>query len=194
MEKHNFFKVDHTRIEPAEGRVLVSDPSLSDFYFSRSVVLLTEHNEKGSIGFVINKPVQASLNELLDGFPHFQANISVGGPVNPNSVHYIHTLGPVISGSVHLFDNLFWGGDFDEIKSLIRNGQVQPLQIKFFFGYSGWAADQLKAEMATDSWVVTTLNTAEIMEPGHRLWNNTVEKLGDDFKVWLNYPENPSMN
>lgn len=194
VENHNFFKVDHTRIEPAEGRVLVSDPSLNDFYFSRSVVLLTEHNEKGSIGFVVNKPVQASLDELLDGFPHFQANISVGGPVNPNSVQYIHTLGPIISGSVHLFDNLFWGGDFDELKALIRDGQAQPQQIKFFFGYSGWAADQLKAEMATDSWVVTTLDTDAIMDSGHSLWKNAVEKLGDDFKIWLNYPENPSMN
>jgi putative transcriptional regulator len=194
LEKHNFFKVEHERIEPAEGRVLVSDPGLSDFYFSRSVVLLTEHNEKGSIGFVLNKPVQASLTELLEGFPPFQANISIGGPVNPNSVHYLHTLGMVVSGSSHLFGNLFWGGDFDELKDLIRAGKASPKQVKFFFGYSGWAANQLKNEMSTDSWVVTTLDAEEIMDAGHDLWKNTVEKLGEEFRVWLNYPENPSMN
>ena len=194
LEKHNFFKVDHTRIQPAEGRVLVSDPSLSDFYFSRSVVLLTELNEKGAVGFVLNKPVQASLSELLDGFPSFQANISVGGPVNPNSVHYLHTLGDLVPGATHLFDNLFWGGDFDTLKSLIRNGMVTSKQVKFFFGYSGWAADQLKGEMASDSWVVTTLDVATIMASGHDLWKSTVENLGEEFKVWLNYPENPSMN
>ncbi len=193
-EKHNFFRVDHERIAPAEGRVLISDPALNDFYFSRSVVLLTEHNEKGSIGFVLNKPVHASLSELLNGFPQFKANISVGGPVNPNTVHYLHTLGPLVSGSSHVFGNLFWGGDFDDIRNLIQEGKASPKQIKFFFGYSGWAAEQLKNEISTDSWVVTTLDVEEIMMPGHDLWKNTVEKLGEEFRVWLNYPENPSMN
>ena len=194
LEKHNFFKVDHTRVQPAEGRILVSDPSLSDFYFSRSVILLTEHNEKGSVGFVLNKPVHASLSELLDGFPPFHARISVGGPVSPNSVHYIHTLGELVSGSKHLFEDIFWGGDFDELKILIRDGRVQPNQVKFFFGYSGWTGDQLMSEMSTDSWVVTTLDSATVMEPGHDLWKTVVEGLGEDFRVWLNYPENPNMN
>jgi len=194
LEKHNFFKVEHERIEPAEGRVLVSDPGLNDFYFARSVVLLTEHNEKGSIGFVLNKPVQASLTELLDGFPPFHANISVGGPVSPNSVHYLHTLGMVVSGSSHLFGNLYWGGDFEDLKELIRSGKASSKQVKFFFGYSGWGANQLKNEMSSDSWVVTTLGEDEIMDAGHNLWKNTVEKLGEEFRVWLNYPENPGMN
>jgi len=194
LDKHNFFKVDHTPVQPAEGKVLISDPSLNDFYFSRSVILLTEHNENGSVGFVLNKPVQASLSELLDGFPPFPSHVSVGGPVSPNSVHYIHTLGELVPGSKHLFEDLFWGGDFDELKRLIREGTVQSHQIKFFFGYSGWTGDQLISELSTDSWVVTTLDAAAIMQPGHDLWKMTVEGLGDDFRIWLNYPENPIMN
>ena len=194
IENHDFFKVEHSRIQPAQGRVLLSDPTLSDFYFSRAVVLLTEHNEKGSIGFVLNKPIHASLNELLTDFPDFQAHISVGGPVNPNTVHFIHTLGMQITGAVHIFANLFWGGEFDDLKSLIRQGLVLPSQVKFFFGYSGWAPDQLKTEMELDFWVVSILDADAIMHTGRDMWKRAVENLGEDFRVWLNYPENPSMN
>jgi Putative transcriptional regulator len=194
IENHNFFKIEHARIQPAPGRVLVSDPALSDFYFSRAVVLLTEHNEKGSIGFVLNKPIQAPLNELLKDFPEYQANISVGGPVNPNTVHFIHTLGFQITGAVHIFANLFWGGEIEELKNLIRQGLVAQNQVKFFFGYSGWAPEQLKTEMKLDAWVVSILETDIMMEPSRDMWKLAVANLGDDFRVWLNYPENPNMN
>ncbi|HUW07558.1 MAG TPA: YqgE/AlgH family protein [Williamwhitmania sp.] len=194
IENHDFFKVEHSRIQPAQGRVLVSDPALSDFYFSRAVVLLTEHNEKGTIGFVLNKPIQASLDELLKDFPEFKAHVSVGGPVNPNSVHFIHTLGMQIPGAVHIFANLFWGGEFEELKGLIRQGLVTSHQVKFFFGYSGWAPKQLITEMKLDSWVVSILDSDMIMEQGRDMWKQAVENLGEEFRVWLNYPENPNMN
>ena len=96
-----------------KGNILISEPFLGDNYFRRSVVYITENNEEGSLGFVLNKPIGVSINEIVDDFPESDFTISVGGPVSNNTVHYIHTLGARLPDSVQVADGIFWGGDFD---------------------------------------------------------------------------------
>ena len=68
-------------LEPAQGSLLVSEPFLADSFFKRSVVLLSEHDKKGTLGFILNKPTDVTVNQAVDNFPEFEAPLYFGGPV-----------------------------------------------------------------------------------------------------------------
>ena len=191
---NDIFKIEN-KLTPEKGRVLISEPFLSDAYFKHSVVFLTEHNNDGTIGFVINNRIELKINDILTDFPKFDAPVSIGGPVSNNTVHFIHTLGKAIPDSIHVLENIHWGGNMDELKALIRSGVVYSNQVRFFIGYSGWMPKQLENEIEHNSWLVVELSSAEIMNVNiKRDWNQTLEKLGDKYRAWANFPDNPSMN
>ncbi|MCX6256790.1 MAG: YqgE/AlgH family protein [Bacteroidia bacterium] len=191
---NEFFKIGNI-IPPGQGRVLIAEPFLDDMYFGHAIVLLTEHNNEGTVGFVINNRIELKINEILIDFPRFDAPVSIGGPVGKDTVHFIHTIGKSIRNCKHVLDNLYWGGEFEELKQLINSGAVHPRQVRFFIGYSGWMPGQLESELANNSWVVSELSSQIIMKYHEKSnWNQTLEKLGDKYKTWANFPENPSMN
>ncbi len=191
----DYFKIETNSLAPEKGQVLIAEPFLNDLYFKRSIVLLTEHSEDGTVGFVLNKPVNLRITEIISDFPDFDANISIGGPVNTNTIHYIHTLGKLIPNSVFVKENLWWGGDFDAVKYLIQKGNIQKEQIRFFLGYSGWMPNQLKGELMQNSWLVGNLDSYKIMNHNmNTLWQDTLKAMGSKYKMWINSPENPSMN
>ena len=190
----DFFSIDNNKVAK-QGRVLISEPFLNDTYFRRSVVLLTEHSEEGSVGFVLNKPVDLSVHDVLNDFPEIETEVSIGGPVNTNTIHYIHTVGEKIPDSVKVLDNLFWGGDFEVVKDMIRTDQIKSSEIRFFLGYAGWSPNQLENELSENAWLVSEMNTEHIMQgPGDDLWKEVLESSGDKYKTWVNFPENPSLN
>lgn len=190
----NIFKIEYNKVTPKKGRILVSEPFLQDTYFKRSIVLLTEHSSEGSVGFVLNKPLDVKVNEVINDFPYFESSVSIGGPVSTNTIHYIHTLGDLVSNSVHVIDNVYWGGDFEEIKSMIRDGEITGEQIRFFLGYSGWHAGQLEGELEQNSWLVTEIRSSLIMHPKSNIWKHTLSQLGEKYKIWSGYPDNPGLN
>lgn len=190
----DFFSIENNQVAK-KGRILVSEPFLNDTYFRRSVVLLTEHSKEGSVGFVLNKPVELSVNGILKDFPEIDASVSIGGPVNTNTVHYIHNVGDLIPNSVEVMKNLWWGGDFDTIKELITQGKIKKNNIRFFLGYAGWSPNQLENELSENAWVVTELDASKIMKSGDlNLWQDTLTNLGDKYRTWVNFPENPGLN
>ncbi len=190
----NIFKIEYNKVAPKKGRVLVSEPFLQDTYFKRSLVLLTEHSEEGAVGFVLNKPLEVKVNEVMNDFPISQASVSIGGPVSTNTIHYLHTLGELIPNSVHVLDNIYWGGDFETVKEMLRAGEISPDRIRFFLGYSGWHAGQLENELEQNSWLITEIKPTQIMKPNSNIWKNTLSQLGEKYKIWANFPENPSLN
>ncbi len=191
---YDFFSVGKN-ITPKQGRVLISEPFLSDIYFKRSIVFITEHNEQGTVGFVLNKPVKIPVNEVLEDFPEIKAEISLGGPVGTNTIHYIHTLGDLIPKSVKVYKNIYWGGDFDTVKNLVKSGLIKKDQIRFFVGYAGWKPKQLENEISENSWVISELPPEVIMKSvDDDIWKNTLKEMGKKYKLWANFPENPGMN
>jgi len=183
------------RIKPQQGRVIISEPLLHDGFFGRAVVLLTEHNEKGSLGFILNKPTGLAVNSFVSECTNENFQVYVGGPVSTNTLHFIHTLGKKIPRSRHLKDNLYWGGDFELVKRLINSDTIQPREIRFFVGYSGWSPSQLDGELQRNSWLISELNAQQIMFPDdENLWRNSVMQTDDKYKFWLNIPINPNLN
>lgn len=190
----DFLNIEHENLTPKQGRILISEPLLSDTYFKRSVVFITEYSDKGAVGFVLNKPVDLPISEVLADFPNFKANVYIGGPVAKDTIHFLHTLGELVPNSVHVVDNIYWGGDFDSLKELINEGIVQPDQVRFFLGYSGWSPNQLEGEIEDNAWLVATVEPSKVMMADNDIWKNTLEQLGKKYKVWSNFPENPAMN
>jgi len=192
----DLFKIEKAHQVPKMGRALISEPFLRDMYFKRTVIFLTEHNEEGSVGFILNKPLNIPFTELITDFPTTDMNISLGGPVSTNSLHYLHTLGDIVPQSVKIVDDIYWGGDFEIIKSMILSGIMDNSQIRFFLGYSGWQANQLEDELNENSWVVSELNPKLIMnwDNNDDIWKKALSGIGGKYKLWSNFPENPSLN
>ena len=189
----DFFKIQSI-LAPQKGRIMISEPFLMGNYFNRSTVLLVDYSSKGAVGFILNKPFEAKISELLSIQPGYEPEVFAGGPVGNDSLFYIHTLGDIISGSNRVKDELFWGGNFDELKSAIVSGNAKPDQVKFFVGYSGWSAGQLDDEISENSWLVTEADIKQIMKSNQNFWLESVKKAGGHYEMWQNFPEDPNSN
>lgn len=190
-----FSKLDYSTEKIEEGMVLISEPFLSDPNFTHSVVLIVKHNEEGSFGFVLNNESEYRLNEVLEDFPVFDSPVYLGGPVGVESLFFIHSRNDLISGGHEVVPGLFWGGDFEELKSRIKEGSIQQEEVIFFVGYSGWEEGQLESELEGQSWIVTGINAKEVFDKtGKSLWNKKLKQLGNEYKILSSFPADPSMN
>lgn len=185
----------HNRLSPKKGRVLITEPFLDDDYFGRSIILLCEHNEEGSFGFVLNNYIDVSISDLVD-FPDFDTKISKGGPVGQNHIYYIHTLGDLIDKSTHVVGNIYSGGDFEDVKQKMELGLIKPNQIRFFLGYSGWTSHQLENELKHNSWLVSNIiDEDEIMDTNiNDLWEKYMKSQGGKYKAFSHFPKKPNLN
>ncbi len=166
----------YNTLDPKKGRLLITEPFMQNDYFHRSVILLCEHNEDGSFGFVLNNYTDVKLSEFenmheVEGFCD-DFRISIGGPVSAKNLYYIHTLGDQLPDSIHVAGNIYAGGDFDLLKEKIANGQVTADQVRFFLGYSGWVEKQLNGELKQNSWLEQILITQMIS------WMSTMRQFG----------------
>lgn len=183
------------KLKPKKGRVLIAEPFMNDFYFKRSVVLLTEHNKSGSFGFILNKPLDITVNDALENFPKFDAPVYMGGPVQSDSLFYVHSQGNLIEDSMPIKNNLYWSGDFEQLKQLISDQQIFPHEIKFFIGYSGWDGEQLAQEIEDESWIISDINIKNITQfNNENLWKDVLQKMGPKYSLLSNFPEDPSLN
>lgn len=169
---------------------------MADPNFKRTVVLLVQHNdEDGALGFVLTRTAPMTLEDVIEGFEGFVAPLYVGGPVQMDTLHYLHSLGDELPGSVEVAPGLYWGGDFDTLKELVGAGLVQPEQFKFFLGYSGWSPGQLAEEMEDNSWIVHPAKDRYIFKTTpDNLWKTVLQDKGGDYAMMVNFPENPILN
>lgn len=191
----NIFDFKSNNIPPGKGKILVAEPLMQGKHFTRSVILLTEHDRNGTIGFILNKPLSLNLNDLIDSFLQIESSIYTGGPVDADYLFYIHSLGELIPDSHFIKNGLYWGGNLATIKKMAEIKKITANDIKFFRGYSGWSPNQLTQELKEKSWLVSDLSTKIIMEsPSKELWYRAVVSLGSHYKHWLNFPINPIYN
>lgn len=190
----DFFHIINENIAE-KGRVLISEPFLSDQYFRRSIVYLTEHNEEGSLGFVLNKPLDMGIHEIVEDFPDAEFPISVGGPVSNNTIHFIHTLGDEVPESVQVTEGIWWGGDFDHIKNMISGDRIKKHQLRFFLGYAGWSPGQLDGELEENAWLVGKISPKMVMHGvENEFWSDILARYNNKYKAWANFPEDPGLN
>lgn len=182
-------------LNPEKGRLLIAEPSiLNDSSFNRSVILLTEHNQTNSVGFIINKPLDYTVEDLI---PSISCNFTVhqGGPVEQDNLYFIHKVPDLIPNSIEIGNGFYWGGNFDSLTDLLNSKKILNHQIRFFLGYSGWKANQLYDELEQQSWCCIENKYSNILNVDpNSFWKNHLLQLGGEYKIWANAPEDPRLN
>jgi putative transcriptional regulator len=182
-------------LDPEKGRLLISEPYLGDPNFERTIILLCEHNDEGSFGFVLNKPSESTIGEVMEDLTKIKSPVFVGGPVQQDTLHYVHRLSD-LEDAIPVADGIFWGGSFEQLISWIDMGKVTASDIRFFLGYSGWSGGQLGEEMKAKSWIVSNQVSEQVLfeTPSEDMWKEVLRQLGGRFRMYSNYPVDPRLN
>lgn len=180
---------------PAKGSLLIAKPFLGDPNFERGVILLCAYNDQGSFGFVLNQVTEMLLGDVLEETIYQDIPLHSGGPVEKNTLHFIHRRPDLISGGEEIMKDVFWGGNFDEVKTLLNVNKLKEDDIRFFIGYSGWSGGQLENELKEDSWIVTKSNADFLFTtvPGN-FWREVLKNMGGEYRSIANYPIDPRLN
>ncbi len=179
-----------------KGDLLISEPFMGDPNFERTVILLCEHNEEGSFGFIINRPTTLSLQDVTDNeLSGHENTLFLGGPVEQDTLHFIHRMPDKIEGSQTVLDNVYWAGNYEQLKILMANNQISKDDIRFFIGYSGWSEGQLKQELEAGAWIVARVHGDRLFDTDpDQLWRQILADMGGKYKMMSNYPTDPRLN
>jgi len=190
----DFSSIFEKQMKPAPGVLLLAEPFMESPEFKRAVILVTEHSPNGTMGFILNRKLAIKPTQAIDDFPEFEDTLFYGGPVSTELLFYIHTLGNILEGSIEIMKGVYMGGDFETLKDLLREGKVKTTQIRFFAGYSGWTAGQLKSELKEHSWIITPATKSHAMKGNSSLWKTILRDLGGKYAMVAEFPEDPTLN
>jgi putative transcriptional regulator len=177
------------------GTLLIADPFLKDPHFMRTVVFMCEHESIGSIGFILNRICEQTIDELISDLEDYPLPVYYGGPVQLDTVHYLHQYPNLLPGSKKIHGNIYWGGNFNTLIDLIKNNEIDFNKIKFFIGYSGWGNKQLNEEIKEKTWlsVNATQELVFTVNP-ENVWKESLKEMGGGFELLSNYPIDPQLN
>jgi putative transcriptional regulator len=182
-------------IDPAAGILLIADPFLKDPNFLRTVVFLCEHKEDGSFGFVLNRQYENTLDELVPELEGYPVPVYYGGPVEQHTIHMLHQYGDAVPGSQEIIKGIYWGGDFDTVVKMIKDGTIDYNKIRFFIGYSGWGDGQLDEEMKEKTWLTVNATRKLVFHKDYNeIWKDSLKHLGGDYEMMVNFPIDPQLN
>jgi putative transcriptional regulator len=184
-----------TYLKPLKGRLLIAEPSiLNDSSFNRSIILITEHTESNSVGFILNRPLEYTLQDLL---PEINSDFTVyhGGPVEQDNLYFVHKVPELIPESIEVANGIFWGGNFDTLRQLLNSSSLSKNDIRFFLGYSGWGKHQLIDELNINSWFISENDLKNIFsDDDASLWRSKILQKGGNYKIWANAPADINLN
>ena len=182
-------------IEPGPGILLIAEPFLKDPNFMRTVVFLCDHQEEGSFGFVINRAYNHTLDELMNDLGDLKIPVYYGGPVQMDTIHFLHQYPDKIQGSYEVLNGIYWGGDFETAIQLIKDGEIDANKIRFYIGYSGWANGQLNDELKEKSWLTAEATRKLVFhKKADEIWKDALKHLGGDYEMMINFPTDPQLN
>ena len=161
----------------------------------RTVVLLCEHQDEGSFGFVLNKTFDQELGDLIKNAEGIRFPVYEGGPVQKDTLHFIHQKPELIPGGQEIVDGIFWGGDFEDVLTLLKENKLSKNDIRFFLGYSGWGEGQLTGELAEKSWITRDASRQLVFNMNtQQIWKDALQDLGGEYSQMVNYPIDPQLN
>ncbi|MCU7573921.1 YqgE/AlgH family protein [Riemerella anatipestifer] len=177
-----------------KGKILISTPDVSGDIFSRSVVLIINHDEEGAFGLILNKK-----NPVLSH--HFQKSLSPkievysGGPVGTTQMFFIIKGNEPTLDAEKITEGYTFTENASKVIGAIMMGTIAPEDIKIFYGYSGWRAMQLDTEIENKYWISVENYEVDLTASfSHTLWKNIMENLGGLHLIWANTPEDVSLN
>ena len=136
-----------------QGKTIVATSELDGSWFDKAMIFITEQNDKGTTGFVLNKLFLRKLNELEEFKHSAEIDLYNGGPVGIEHIYFLHTKPELLQGT-KVTAEIYFGGDFHKAVELLSKGKLSADEVKVFIGYCGWDADELEAEIEEGSWVI----------------------------------------
>jgi putative transcriptional regulator len=179
-------------VEPLTGKLLISNASLFDPSFRRTVVLVGHHDDEGAVGLVLNRSLGVTVHEAvppLTGLVAIDEPVFRGGPVQPDAVVVVAEFDdPSVAEHIAFGRIGFLPDGLDRGEGGVRRARV-------FAGYSGWGPGQLEGELAEDAWIVTDAVPDDVFtdEPD-RLWEGVLLRMGRAFDLLRLMPIDPSSN
>ena len=190
-----------TEVSSLTGRLLVATPALADPNFDRAVVLLLDHDEKGSLGVVLNRPTPVDVGDILEGWADLAGAPGVvfqGGPVSLDSALGIAVIpGGGMSGER---TPLGWRRVHGAIGLVDLEAPPELLakalgSLRIFAGYSGWGPGQLQDELTDGAWYVVESEPGDVSSPApERLWREVLRRQRSELAMVATYPDDPSLN
>ena len=174
------------------GTILISKPFMEDKRFEKTVILISEHNENGTIGFILNKKQSIDIRDISTLLRDEKIMINQGGPVDKDSLFFVHKHPDLINNCIKIKDGYFWGGDIDDVIHGINRNEIKGNEILFFIGYSGWKKNQLKEEVEEGSWIIYNTHL-ELLEKVIN-WSALLIKINKEFEVWTTAPSDFHLN
>ena len=158
-------------------------PHMNDPFFSKSVVLICDHNSHGSMGIILNKKLDQKKSNLEFGVETLSKErvIFFGGPVMVNFILLLHNEKKLEDTSYKIAENLFLSNNG------FTNNKIRISNKKFISGYAGWSKGQLENEIKNGDWIVQKARDDLIFETDcEKIWNNAMKSLGfnyDDLSI-----------
>ena len=182
------------------GQFLVAGKQMRDPNFYRSVVLMVEYGESGSMGLVVNRPsnvsVARALSEHFD-LPESDQLVYVGGPVEPAALFVLHSAGEFETEESDVVPGIYVGSSPDVFERVIEQvvGGSDDLEFRVFAGCAGWGPGQLEGELEHGDWHILPAVAPEIL-PGdpYTLWDELVERIHETNRTIPPTPGNPEWN
>ena len=182
------------------GSLLISQPFLGDPNFERTVVLLCRHEPaEGTFGLVLSRVSDLTLGDVLelplgDISPAALLPLHLGGPVQPNTLHYLHQRAD-LPDATHLGQGTYWGGDFEVLLGLLQAGEIEGPEIRLYAGYSGWGEGQLEHEIEQKVWILHPPAAGKVFTLAtDDFWQAILREKGGRYKALSNYPIDPRLN
>lgn len=195
LTKKNIILLQNKEQKLAKGKLLISEPFMKDPNFQRTILLLCHHDKNGSFGLVLNRKLEHKIGDAIEDLRFFDVALNYGGPVQLNTLHFLHTRGDIVANSVKLADGLYWDGKLEQIIEHIKNGEMTEKDIQFYIGYSGWGIGQLEDEYKEKSWLVTDVFPEYVFEQlTDEMWQQVLRDMGGRYKIIANFPTDPSFN
>lgn len=177
-----------------KGKILISTPDISGDIFSRSVVLVIEHNESGAFGLILNKK-NSQMSNRFKNFFEFKIDVYDGGPVENDKVFFIVKGKKVTEIYTDITEEFYLTEDIESIINTIMSKELNVDDVKIFSGYSGWSANQLDTEVQRKMWTVVDIYNLDYTLPNDQtLWKSIMQNLGGEYLLWANSPEDISLN
>jgi putative transcriptional regulator len=181
------------------GMLLAAMPDLMDPHFMHAVVLLCQHADEGAYGLIVNKPANLALRQLLPEHPLLARSdfpVHVGGPVDHQTLQFVHVVPQAIPGGLCLDGTLWLGGELEAMARYVtEEPQKARASLRLFLGYAGWGAGQLDAELGIGSWLPAPPSLGAVFGPeGEANWRRVVRSVGDEGRDLENLPPDVSWN
>ncbi len=174
------------------GMQLYADPRMDDPYFGKAMLAISSFSpSEGAMGFILNKPMNLDLNQLVEETLNQQIPVWYGGPVDNGRLFFIHQAADLIPESTLIQGKVFLGGNFSKLVQVLNSGVLSPDRVRFFLGYSGWSKGQLEEELITHAWVPDYKPLASLLSRNLSVedWKLKMLSLGNTYALWASFEQ-----